>query len=427
MKKIISIIAVLLIAMGINLIKNSSVIFADEPIKVAVNGQYVDFNGQNPVIIDGRTLIPVRGVFEYLGFSVDWNSDSQQVFIINDDYTVVMAIGDNEFTTNGESHNMDVPSQIISGRTMLPIRAVLESVGYYIEWEDTTRTITINTQHSPPDSYLFPSASTFEVYDQLANAATDIVIGIATSYRRANESTITLRVDSTFKGTLSYDDEIVVHLIGDYINHFFYLSQWGYVFFLRAAEDGSFHLLNDSQSIYEYEYDSRYSFISISNNDYINEIHYDNLLNTWDNNIQELSEANPALQFTSRAIRGGYVRRSILAGEYSEYPMPCPFVILSKEEFARYPILFNYFEEEYPEEFFEDSFLIVLEFSLTSGSIHLEVDTILENGDIFITQISPFMRTDDRADWLVLIEVANETIPEQFNIILNNKLYINTE
>jgi hypothetical protein len=143
MKKIISIIAVLLIAMGINLIKNSSVIFADEPIKVAVNGQFVDFNGQNPVIVDGRTLVPVRGVFENLGFNVNWNADNQQVSLVRNDYTVIITIGDSMFLTNDIIHSLDVPAQIFDGRTMLPIRSVLESVGYSVSWDNNTRTVTV--------------------------------------------------------------------------------------------------------------------------------------------------------------------------------------------------------------------------------------------------------------------------------------------
>lgn len=50
----------------------TAVYAADSNIRVTVDGQLVAFEGQYPAIVDGRTLVPVRGVFEQLGFTVDW-------------------------------------------------------------------------------------------------------------------------------------------------------------------------------------------------------------------------------------------------------------------------------------------------------------------------------------------------------------------
>jgi len=103
-------------------------LYANE-ISVTINGQQVSFADQGPVIIDGRTLVPVRGVFEALGFDVGWNQTTQTATLTSADYAVIITVGSSAFTTNGISHNLDVPAQIIGGRTMLPIRAVVESVG----------------------------------------------------------------------------------------------------------------------------------------------------------------------------------------------------------------------------------------------------------------------------------------------------------
>ena len=46
--------------------------YAADGISVTINGEQVVFENQQPVIVDGRTLVPVRGVFEALGFEVDW-------------------------------------------------------------------------------------------------------------------------------------------------------------------------------------------------------------------------------------------------------------------------------------------------------------------------------------------------------------------
>jgi len=119
-------------------------IYANDTIRVSIDDQFVSFEGQNPVIVDGRTLVPVRGVFEALGFDVGWNPDSQQVTLTSDD-VVVLTIGSNAFLANGTSHILDVPAQIINGRTMLPIRAVVESVGYYVGWSNAARTVLISS------------------------------------------------------------------------------------------------------------------------------------------------------------------------------------------------------------------------------------------------------------------------------------------
>jgi hypothetical protein len=122
----------------------STVAFADAPpISVTVDGERVTFEDQGPVIVDDRTLVPVRGVFELMGFEVDWDPDARQATLVSDDYEVIITVGSETFTTNDESHTLDVPAQIIGARTMLPIRAVLESVGYNVYWDHANRTVIV--------------------------------------------------------------------------------------------------------------------------------------------------------------------------------------------------------------------------------------------------------------------------------------------
>lgn len=120
----------------------SVTIYANE-VSVMVNGQRVNFEGQGPVIVDDRTLVPVRGVFEMLGFEVGWDEVTRRVTLSGDD-VVVITIGSAVFTTNGVSYNLDVPAQIIGDRTMLPIRHVLESVGFTVGWDNATRTVLVS-------------------------------------------------------------------------------------------------------------------------------------------------------------------------------------------------------------------------------------------------------------------------------------------
>ena len=119
-------------------------IFAND-IQVVVNGDAVTFSDQTPVIVDGRTLVPIRDVFEAMGFDIDWNSETRVVTLERADDVVLITIDSDTFTANDESFELDVPAQIIGGRTMLPLRAVLESVGYELDWDGETQTVIITS------------------------------------------------------------------------------------------------------------------------------------------------------------------------------------------------------------------------------------------------------------------------------------------
>ena len=140
---------------------------AGNAISVLINGEPVNFADQNPTVVDGRTLVPVRGVFEELGFDVQWNAATSQVTLTGND-VVVITIGSNVFTTNGVSSTLDVPAQTIGGRTMLPLRLVLESVGYSLDWDTSTQTVLISTGSEPAVQSAFSGVFVSESYPDLS-------------------------------------------------------------------------------------------------------------------------------------------------------------------------------------------------------------------------------------------------------------------
>ena len=137
---------------------------ADE-ITVSIDGEIVEFEGQGPAIVDGRTLVPVRGVFEALGFDVEWFQEPGTATLDRDDLAVRITVGVSFFLLNDAQHPLEVPAQIIEGRTMLPIRAVLESVGYYVGWDAATRTVLVSTnpiEDVQPEPVQEPAGETIE-------------------------------------------------------------------------------------------------------------------------------------------------------------------------------------------------------------------------------------------------------------------------
>jgi uncharacterized protein YkwD len=117
-------------------------------IGVSINGEPLEFEGQEPVNIDGRVLVPVRAVFEALGFHVDWDYAAQAAVMTRGGDTIIINIGSEIFITNGVNYALDVAAQIIGGSTLVPIRLPLESVGFEVDWDEATQTVLIGFDDS---------------------------------------------------------------------------------------------------------------------------------------------------------------------------------------------------------------------------------------------------------------------------------------
>jgi len=89
-----------------------------------------------PVIIDGRTLIPVRFISENMNAEVEWDEESSAVTIKLDEREIKFIIGSKSYTLNGETHELDVPAQILNNRTVIPLRALAEALGKKVFWDD---------------------------------------------------------------------------------------------------------------------------------------------------------------------------------------------------------------------------------------------------------------------------------------------------
>lgn len=100
-------------------------------------------NETKPLIIDNRVMIPARAIIEVLGGSADWNSKEKKITIALNDKKNEMWVGKKEYTCNGSAKNMDVGAMIVNGRTMVPIRFVAESLGCDVNWLDKLNQVII--------------------------------------------------------------------------------------------------------------------------------------------------------------------------------------------------------------------------------------------------------------------------------------------
>ncbi|HXK51746.1 MAG TPA: copper amine oxidase N-terminal domain-containing protein [Caldisericia bacterium] len=99
-----------------------------------------------PVILSGRTMVPLRFVSESLQATVNWEAETKTIVIHDHKKVITMTIGDVNVHVNGQLYVLDVPPVILEGRTMVPIRFVSEALGGSVSWDPKTQTVTILAQ-----------------------------------------------------------------------------------------------------------------------------------------------------------------------------------------------------------------------------------------------------------------------------------------
>jgi DnaJ-class molecular chaperone with C-terminal Zn finger domain len=142
----------------------SQVAFSNNDIIVKINGKQLSFSDTSPIIQEGRTLVPVRAIAEGLNAQVEWKADTSTVLIYRRNTYIKLQIdnkamiygsyitvsGQNQITS-AEAINLDVAPEIINGSTMVPFRAIVETLGASVSWDDSAAIINI-TDNSITDS-----------------------------------------------------------------------------------------------------------------------------------------------------------------------------------------------------------------------------------------------------------------------------------
>lgn len=109
--------------------------------------------GTAPIIQDDRTLIPVRAVIEAMGGTASWDADSESAILEYEGNTVTLTIGSTTAYFNDTASTLDTAPVIINDRTLLPIRFVAESFGFDVDWDGATQTVTITgADQTAPDA-----------------------------------------------------------------------------------------------------------------------------------------------------------------------------------------------------------------------------------------------------------------------------------
>jgi hypothetical protein len=103
----------------------------------------IDAQGTKPLISNGTTMVPIRAIVESLGGSVGWDAATRRCDIRLGSRTVTTWVGKTTATVNGSSRTISTAPAIIGGRTMIPLRFVAENLGCLVGWDQPTKGITL--------------------------------------------------------------------------------------------------------------------------------------------------------------------------------------------------------------------------------------------------------------------------------------------
>ena len=128
---------------GISYLTDNSV---NSGITVLYNGTRISFHahGQNPELINNRTLVPLRSIFEAMNAKVEWDGATNTAIATRGAITVKVPIGESAIYKNGSAIPTDVPAQLINDRTMVPARVIAESFGADVQWNGYGNVVMIN-------------------------------------------------------------------------------------------------------------------------------------------------------------------------------------------------------------------------------------------------------------------------------------------
>ncbi|BCJ87759.1 stalk domain-containing protein [Effusibacillus dendaii] len=203
----------------------STVSAAESAIQVVINGQTRTFD-QQPVIVNDRTLVPMRGIFEALGAQVNWDDATQTVTATKANLQVNLQINSLVATKNGTSINLDVPPKIINDRTMVPLRFVSESLGAKVDWNANDRSAVITSDTAAASSANLTPGSSVSNSTDSASSATNPAGSASQSNTAGNTSasntTQTAAVsngtsaDSSNTNQLTYDAAVTMAMNSSY-------------------------------------------------------------------------------------------------------------------------------------------------------------------------------------------------------------------
>ena len=171
-------IVVMLLALFMTAFLNIAV-FAQETLEVTliIDGHKLETDVA-PILESNRTLVPVRALFESINAKVSWEQQTQKVTIEYGGKEIILFVDSTVAIVDNLYKELDVPAKLVNSRTLIPVRFVSESLGFKVDWEQETRTVRIDTKNKNEDKEKEPEKSNVlsNVEIKVGEKTTQIVI-----------------------------------------------------------------------------------------------------------------------------------------------------------------------------------------------------------------------------------------------------------
>lgn len=117
----------------------------DKPINVKVYDQYINFSTVNqwPFIENGRTMVPLRAVFEVMNCKVRWDADNSSAVVEYEGKKIIIPVNSNTAFINDKPSTLDTPAKLVNDRVMVPLRFIGEAIDKRVTWDDADKTVLI--------------------------------------------------------------------------------------------------------------------------------------------------------------------------------------------------------------------------------------------------------------------------------------------
>ncbi|MGN1319021.1 MAG: copper amine oxidase N-terminal domain-containing protein [Lachnospirales bacterium] len=124
---------------------NISAFGASKNVSVTLNGELVEFDNAYPTVVNNRTLIPLRGLFEKMGYEIGWDANLKAAILTKGGSKISIRSEKKYIIVNNIQKSIDVPAQIINGWMMIPLRAVADATGAEVKWNANSKVAEIIT------------------------------------------------------------------------------------------------------------------------------------------------------------------------------------------------------------------------------------------------------------------------------------------
>ena len=135
----------ILLMVVLSVFVSTGVLASGEDIKITIDGVELHTETSSK-IVNNRTLVPMRAIFEAMGAKVEWDNKTRTAIGIKDHAKINLQINNPEASINGKEITLDSPAIIDNDRTLVPVRFIAESLGSNVSWNNKTRTVVIKNK-----------------------------------------------------------------------------------------------------------------------------------------------------------------------------------------------------------------------------------------------------------------------------------------